>query len=150
IEPARAVLEVLETVPVTPQLIEALRGFKARGYRIALDDFVLDPRTRELAPLADVIKLDVLGQARDKITADAAALRAAMTPGARLLAERVSTGEALAFLRTLGFDLYQGFFLEKPIIARTRRLPHNRATLMQLLARLYDPRLDLRELEKIL
>lgn len=147
LDPARAVLEVLEDVPVTPELLVALRGFKARGFQIALDDFVLDDRTRPLVELADVIKLDVLGVAPAEVAAQFVALR---PYGTKLLAEKVSTQEELAYFKTLGFDYYQGFFLEKPIVSRTRRLPHQRATLLQLLARLYDPRLDLRELERLL
>lgn len=147
IPPGRAVLEVLEDVPVTSELIAALRDFKNRGFSIALDDFVLDERTKPLVPCADIIKLDVLNVAFDKIAKDVAALR---PMGVQLLAEKVSTYDELERLKTLDFDLYQGFFFEKPIISRTRRLPHNRAALMQLLSRLYNPRTDLREIERLL
>src|SRR4029079_3404229 len=39
--PERTVIEVLENIPVTPALVEALQGLRARGYKIALDDFLL-------------------------------------------------------------------------------------------------------------
>jgi EAL and modified HD-GYP domain-containing signal transduction protein len=146
-DPTRIVLEVLEDVPVTPELVDSLRAFKAKGFTVALDDFVLNDATQALVPLADVIKLDVLGATQEAIAASVAALRPS---GARLLAEKVSTHEELVFLRTLGFDYYQGFFLERPIISRTRRLPHHRSTLIQLLAKLYDPLVDLRALERLL
>jgi EAL and modified HD-GYP domain-containing signal transduction protein len=146
-EPARAVLEVLENVPVTPELVEALRELKARGFKIALDDFVLDDRTRPLVAVADIVKLDVLNVERATIASRVAELRPS---GVKLLAEKVSTHDEMEFLRTLDFDYYQGFFLEKPIISRTRRLPHHRATLVQLLAKLYDPKVDLRVIERLL
>jgi EAL and modified HD-GYP domain-containing signal transduction protein len=147
LDPARSVIEVLEDVPVTPELVEALCGFKDRGFRIALDDFVLDDSTRRLVEVADIIKLDVLGADRERIAADVAALRPS---GVQLLAEKVSTHEELAYLRTLDFDFYQGFFLEKPTISRVRRLPHDRAKLVRLLAKLYDPALDLNVLGSLL
>jgi len=147
IPPGRAVLEVLEDVPVTSELIAALREFKNRGFLIALDDFVLDERTKPLVPCADVIKLDVLGVPFEKTAAAVAALR---PMGVQLLAEKVSTYEELERLKTLKFDLYQGFFFDKPIISRTRRLPHNRGVLIQLLGKLYNPRSDLRDIERLL
>lgn len=144
--PERLVLEVLETVPVTPELVIALRDLRAKGYRVALDDFVLDERTRPLLDVADVIKIDVLGQSREAIATQYAALRPS---GALLLAEKVSTREEMVFLHDLGFDLFQGFFLEVPKIVASKRLPHRRATLLQLLAKLYASA-DLREIERLL
>jgi EAL and modified HD-GYP domain-containing signal transduction protein len=145
--PERVIIEVLEDVPVTPELIEALRAFRDRGFRIALDDFVLTEETRPLVPLAHVVKVDVLGASPEEVAAQYAALR----PHCRtLLAEKVSTHEELEHLRGLGFDLFQGYFLQLPIISRARRLPHDRAALLHILSKLYDPRVDLRSVESLI
>lgn len=146
--PERTYLEVLEDVPVTPELIAALGELRARGFRIALDDFVLTAETRPLLALADVIKVDVLGRSRASIAEAYRELRA--SSGAALLAEKVSTHDELAFVRELGFEQFQGHFLELPVVARQRRLPHNRAALLQLLAKIYDPKLDLRGVEAMI
>lgn len=144
--PERTVIEVLEDVPVTPALVEALRGFRQRGFRIALDDFILTDETRPLVALADVIKVDVLHVPAAELRAQYAALR----PICRtLLAEKISTREEQDMLFGLGFELFQGHFLEMPIVSKTQRLPHNRATLLQLLAKLYDPSVDLRGVERL-
>jgi EAL and modified HD-GYP domain-containing signal transduction protein len=145
--PERTVLEVLEDVPVTPQLITQLQKFRAQGFRIALDDFVLTAETRALVPLADIIKIDVLNVPPDEVRRQYAELR----PIARtLLAEKISTHDEMEMLHGLGFELFQGHFLQLPIISRTERMPHNRAALMQLLAKLYDPRHDVRQVEKLI
>jgi c-di-GMP phosphodiesterase len=145
--PERTYIEVLEDVVVTPALIEALRGFRAKGFKIALDDFVLTETTRPLVALADVIKVDILGRDEEWIRAQYAALR----PISReLLAEKISTHEECDLVLNLGFDLVQGHFLQLPIISRSERMPHNRAALLQLLAKLYDARLDLRAVEKMM
>ncbi len=147
LEPGRVVLEVLETVPVTPELLAALKTFRTRGFQIALDDFELDEKTKPMVELADVIKLDVLDGNRERI---AAAVHALRPYGIPLLAEKVSTQDEMTFLRTFDFEFYQGHFLEMPKIDRARRLPHNRASLVRLLAKLYDPDTNLRELESLL
>lgn len=144
IPPDRAVLEVLETVPATPEVLAGIEELREEGYRIALDDFVPSDETRALIPLADIIKLDVLGVAREVVEARYAELRPLTST---LLAEKVSTQEEHAWLRGLGFDLFQGHYLQVPLVSRAKRLPHNRAALLQLLSMLYDPKLDVRSLE---
>jgi EAL and modified HD-GYP domain-containing signal transduction protein len=142
--PERTVLEVLEDVPVTPALIEALHGLRARGFRIALDDFLLTEETRPLLAVAHIIKVNVLAVPRDSLAQQYAALRRS---GAILLAEKVSTHDELVFARSLGFYYFQGYFLEMPTITRTSRMPHDRAKLLRLLAALYDGKLNLRTIE---
>ncbi|HMG24861.1 MAG TPA: HDOD domain-containing protein [Kofleriaceae bacterium] len=142
--PERTVLEVLEDIPVTPALIASLHELRARGFKIALDDFLLTEATRPLLAVANIIKVNVLGVSRDEIAAQFAALK---PTGALMLAEKISTHDELVFLRDLGFYYFQGYFLEMPIVSRTKRLPHDRSRLIRLLATMYDKRLDLRAIE---
>ena len=51
------------------------------------------------------------------------------------------------FARNLGFYYFQGYFLEMPVVTRTKRMPHDRAKLLRLLAMLYDQKLNLRAIE---
>ncbi|MCW5804721.1 MAG: HDOD domain-containing protein [Deltaproteobacteria bacterium] len=145
--PERTYLEVLEDVPVTPELIDAIKGFRAEGFKIALDDFLLTDQTRPLVPLADLIKVDVLGVPRDDIDEQFDELRPLCKT---LLAEKISTHDEMAHYHLIGFDLFQGHFLQMPIVERGRRLPHNRAALVQVLAKLYQPNIDLRAVEAML
>ena len=142
--PERTVLEVLEDVPVTPQLITALKELRTRGFKIALDDFLLTEETRPLLSVANIIKVNVLGVAPGEVAAQYAELKAT---GAILLAEKISTHEEHVFLRDLGFYYFQGFFLEKPQVLRASRMPHDRAKLLRLLAALYDQKMNFRAIE---
>jgi EAL and modified HD-GYP domain-containing signal transduction protein len=142
--PERTVLEVLEDVPVTPALIASIKELRTRGFKIALDDFLLTEQTRPLLAVAHIIKVNVLNVSREDIAAQYAELK---PTGAIMLAEKISTHDELVFLRDLGFYYFQGFFLEMPVVTRTSRLPHDRAKLLRLLAALYNQKLDLRALE---
>jgi EAL and modified HD-GYP domain-containing signal transduction protein len=142
--PERTVLEVLENVPVTPALITALRDLRARGYKIALDDFLLTEETRPLLSVAHIIKINVLNVERDEIARQYAELKAT---GAIMLAEKISTHDEHVFLRDLGFYYFQGYFLEMPQVLRAARMPHDRAKLLRLLAALYDQKTNLRAIE---
>jgi len=145
--PERTVIEVLEDVPVTPQLITALEGFAAEGFKIALDDFILTDETRPLVELASYIKVDVLNVAKDEIKRQYDELKGL---GPTMLAEKISTHDEHMFLRDLGFYLFQGHFLEMPIVAKAKRLPHDRIALVKILNALYKDQLDLRELETLI
>lgn len=144
--PERTVIEVLEDVAVTPELLAGLGRLKRTGFRIALDDFELTEATRALLPFADLIKLDVLGVALPEVERRYHALRPVGVP---LLAEKVSTPDEHAAFHALGFDLFQGHFYELPVIAKARRLPVDRARLVQLLAKLYDPDASLLSVEAL-
>jgi len=145
--PERTIIEVLEDVPVTPELLDAVRLFRAHGFKIALDDFVLSDVTRPLLEHADIVKVDVLGLPQDEIEDQFDELR----PSCRtLLAEKISTHDEMVFLHHIGFDLFQGHFLEMPVVTRGRRLPHNRVALIHLLTKLYDPKADLRAIEQMM
>lgn len=129
--PDRFVLEVLETVTVTPQLISRCRTLKDRGYRIALDDFIAaEDRHAALVDLADIVKVDVKGM-------DAAAIRRAVDAlkpsSARLLAEKVDSPEQAKLCQELGFELFQGYYFAKPAIVSGRKLAHSELTLIRLL-----------------
>jgi len=145
--PERTVLEVLEDVPVTPALLGSLKGLRARGFKIALDDFILTDETRPLLELAHIVKLNVLDVSRDDIAAQYAAVKPC---GAIMLAEKISTHDEHVFLRDLGFYYFQGYFLEMPSVQRTSRLPHDRSKLLRLLASLYNQKLDLRAIEGLI
>ncbi len=67
LEPERCVIEVLEDVVVTPELIARLEVLKARGHKIALDDFLYYEEAAPLLPLADVIKLDMLALSETRV-----------------------------------------------------------------------------------
>ena len=53
------VIEILESVEPTPDLIALCGRIHEQGYTIALDDFVASPKFEPLAELAQLIKVDM-------------------------------------------------------------------------------------------
>jgi EAL and modified HD-GYP domain-containing signal transduction protein len=146
--PERTVIEVLEDVTVTPALVESLDRLRGQGFTIALDDFVLTAATEPLLAVADRIKVDVLGLDLDTVTRQFEELRA--TTGVPLVAEKVGTHDEYEAYHDLGFDYFQGYYLELPSIAKVTRLPHDRARLMAILSRLYDADTSVQSLEALI
>lgn len=139
---SQIVLEVLEDVAVTPDLIESLRVIRGMGYQVALDDFVLTPSNLPLLDVADIVKIDQ----PDKV--DSQALHAFRSRGITMLAEKIETLADFQRLSRRGYALFQGYFFAKaktlPATARERK--SNYAAVAKLIALLVSDDAPLSEL----
>jgi c-di-GMP-related signal transduction protein len=54
------VIEILENINPSFEIVEACRELKGRGYKLALDDFIYHDSYSELIEIADIIKIDFL------------------------------------------------------------------------------------------
>lgn len=110
----RVVLEILETVEVDDRIVQRCRQLKAKGYRLALDDFCRFNEAHEpLLDIVDVVKIDLTlvepGGLRELVR------RLKLRP-ARLLAEKVDSAERARECLALGLDMFQGFFFSQPVV----------------------------------
>ncbi len=112
LDPARLVLEIVESVQADPAVLAGVKALRARGYRIAIDDFVgLDDQVA-LLPHADYVKLDI----RDLARQGTALIRLAARFGAVLVAERVEDESTLDRCAAAGFTLFQGNVVQPTIV----------------------------------
>ncbi len=145
-ETERVVLEVLEDIDIDAEVIEGVRQLAARGFRIALDDFLYDEdRHREIVPLADIIKIDLMALDRETLDRHVALLKKHRV---KLLAEKVETEEEFAHCKALGFDFYQGYWFAKPTMVSGKRAPTSRLAIMDLLGKLQNPDVTIEDLEE--
>jgi len=144
---SNVVLEVLETVQPSAALARRLGMLRARKFKIALDDFVLEPGREALVEHADIIKLDVRQLDQAGIESHVTALK---QRNCKLLAEKVETREEYERLRALGFDLFQGYYFARPELYSTRTLRPNRLAVLQLLGRVNDPDVSITELAALI
>jgi EAL and modified HD-GYP domain-containing signal transduction protein len=142
--PDRVVLEVLETVAPDAALMKKLDSLRAKGYRIALDDFVCSPDHLPLLEAADFVKVDVLGREWSDIEKAVSVI--GKYPAA-LLAEKVEDREQVENCRKLGFQYFQGYFFCRPQNVTGKPLPANRLAMMHLLTQLNRPDIKIEELE---
>jgi c-di-GMP-related signal transduction protein len=143
--PGQAVAEILESVTVDDLVIAACRKLKNSGYLIALDDFTQnDPRT-DLAPLADIIKVDL------RLTAprNLAAMVGRYGKRSKMLAEKVETREEFHAAQEVGFVYFQGYFFCKPEMLPTQDLSPSQLHHLRMLQAASRPELDPREIEDL-
>ncbi|MFP5238427.1 MAG: EAL and HDOD domain-containing protein, partial [Acidobacteriota bacterium] len=111
------------------------------------DDFVGQPELEAFLPLADIVKVDVLALPDQ----DAAALVNRLRGGGRLLlAEKVEDVAMLAKTRDLGFELFQGFFFQRPEIVSGRKMSTSQITRVKLLGELSDEDFDPGRISRII
>ena len=124
------VVEILETVQPTPEILAVVQELKEAGYKIALDDFVLLPGYEPLIEMADIIKVDF------RITADPEerkSMREILPKHVRLLAEKIETEEEFQQALEYGYVLFQGYFFCKPAVLHQKRLTSNALSKIRLL-----------------
>ncbi len=127
----KIVIELLETIPPTPAVIERARALVRKGFRLALDDVLdLEDDYKPLVEIASFIKIDLLGVATDALPDLVERFRPYK---AKLLAEKVDSAEQAQRCHELGFAYFQGYFFARPSVLSTRTLSAGETTLLRLL-----------------
>lgn len=140
LDPTKVVIEILEDVPITPQLVERVSELKERGFKVALDDFVLDQNVTvydELFHYIDYIKVDFLlspllerMEIENKVKTN--------FPNIKLLAEKVETRNQFEVAKHSDYVLFQGYFFEQPQIIKSTDIPANTLQYFQIISILKD------------
>lgn len=128
--PGRVVIEILETVSPTPQVVQLCKDLCDSGYVLALDDFIGHAKWDPLLPLAKFLKVDF--RAADADTRRSIGRRFGGR-GVRLLAEKVETQAELQEARSMGYTFFQGFLFGKPSMVAAREIPGNKLNCLRLL-----------------
>jgi len=141
------VLELLETVDPSDDVVAACRSLKRAGYQLALDDFNYHEGYEPLLEIADVVKVDFLATEywERKSLADLLSKR-----NVRLLAEKVETHQQFREAVELGYSYFQGFFFCQPQIVRGREISSYKRNYVMLLQQVNEPRLDFKDLADVI
>ena len=111
LHPQRVVLEIVESVQATPELLERARELRAQGFGIALDDFVMSPGNAPFLDVANYVKVDIQEIGLAKVAPLSKDLRRYPV---MQVAEKVETKEEFKTCWDLGFDCFQGYYFAHP------------------------------------
>lgn len=131
LDPKSVVIELVETAPVTDELIESCKKLQEKGFQIALDDHDFDPKWDPLLPYTAIVKVDVSNLPATTISKH---LPKFMRHGVQLAAQKVESYEKWQECMAQGFEYFQGFFFEQPEVIRNRELPAGKMSLLQLIS----------------
>ncbi len=138
------VLELLESLEVTPVLVERCRELKEAGFVLALDDHEFSPVYEELYQIIDIVKVDLFVTPVDTL---GPVIERYRDYPFKLLAEKVETKAEFLKCLDLGFDYFQGYYFAKPAVIEKKKISEGGAALLKLMRQLMDDA-EIDEVEK--
>jgi len=145
--PDKIIVEVLEYVPPTPEIINACVELKENGYILALDDFVFAEGLEPLIELADIIKIDFQELSQAEVQQEITRLKKGKV---RLLAEKIETYAQFDAAWKMGFHYFQGYFFSQPEMLKKKEIPSSKIALLDLLAEVNRKDFNLDKIEQII
>ena len=143
----KMIVEVLEDVDPTEQVISACNEIAKAGYSLALDDFVFKNEIRPLIELADIIKIDFMLTPIDEIQK---IVNRFERKNIKLLAEKIETYEDFKNALSMGFLYFQGYFFSKPEIISGKEIAPYKITLLQIVGEANKKDCSFEKLEKLI
>ncbi|MDD2881398.1 MAG: HDOD domain-containing protein [Rhodoferax sp.] len=137
IQPEHVVLEVPPMLDhqADPEDIDTYRQTLAdvqkRGFRLAFTETVLAPAYANWLSFASFIKLDLTRVNPQQLAAIVA--HAKKVTSAQLVAEKVETAEQFELTKSLGFNLFQGYWFAKPVLIHGQAIRPTQAAVIQLI-----------------
>jgi c-di-GMP-related signal transduction protein len=141
------IIELLEMIEPTPEIVSVCTKLKNNGYLLALDDFQYHPRYQPLIQLADIIKVDfqlTRGEKERQLVVKKGGDRV------MYLAEKVETLDEYNQAREIGYTYFQGYYFSRPVIVAGKEIPSHKLNLVQILKEIHRPEMDFIQLEKII
>lgn len=115
-------LEILETTDLSQKVVAKIKQYSKKGFKIAIDDFDCSlEMIQKFTPLfkyVNLIKVDVIEAEPKNLENVVAKMKKS---GFKLLAEKVETKEEYELYSNMGFDLFQGYYLDKPTVVEVNR-----------------------------
>ncbi|NVD70361.1 EAL domain-containing protein [Duganella sp. BJB488] len=127
----KVVLEVAESMPLTPQVLARMTDLAGHGFRFALDDFSGDgANMAALLPLTEYVKMDMRALPPSTLARLAPRFQQDQK---KLVAEKVETRDEFKTCLDLGFDYFQGYYFSKPVIMSGKKLSPSQLAVMELM-----------------
>ncbi|MBQ9493577.1 MAG: EAL domain-containing protein [Oscillibacter sp.] len=139
-DPKDIVVQVMEHVRPDEALERKLRQLRQSGYTLALKNYQERSEFRRLLSLFHIIRVDFT---RTNVLFQRDAVRNHGAPGARFLADKVETELEFSGARAMGYELFQGYFFEKPFCLFKQLPPLSETPYGKLLSALLEPTPDI-------
>lgn len=124
----KVIVEILERVEPSEEVIRSCQKLKSLGYTLALDDFAIrrgDENQARLIDLADIVKIEFpKTEIRDQIR-----FMNRYRGKIQFLAEKIETAESFNLARRMGYSLFQGYYFSRPVLVNAKDIASIKAIL---------------------
>lgn len=147
----RCVIEILESTLPSSDILRELSSLKSLGYTLALDDYAGQEYLRPFLDMVDIVKVDFrLVPSEEKRRELYLTVKSLKGNPRLVVAEKVESFEEQDFALKCGYDLFQGYFLSRPELLESRKVPLRRESRLQLVYALSQDKLAASDLEKLI
>lgn len=143
----KIIVEVLEDVQATQEVVAACQSLVQKGYSLALDDFVYQKQLAPLIELAKIIKIDFRLTPVAEVAEIVSTLKSYKC---QFLAEKIETYEEFKKALDMGFNYFQGYFFAKPEVLKNKDISSSQMTIMQIIYEVNRAEFDNHKLEKLI
>lgn len=133
------VIEVLEHVPPSGAVLDAVRHLCEAGYLVALDDFVFEEQYLPLLSLASIIKIEIGAITKEHMRT---VLRHVDLSKVKLLAEKVENQAQLQTAQSFGFSLFQGYYFSMPVTLGNPSISPSKLNYIRMMVLAFQPVVD--------
>jgi len=140
-------IEILESCPPSDELYDLVVELKAKGYSIALDDFVPNPNWARFYEFIDIIKFDITTYSLSQASVF---LKNLTKYDIKFLAERIETYQEFDLAKQAGFHYFQGYFFSKPEVLHNKVIDSSLSVKIQLSEAISHEDLNVDSIEKII
>lgn len=140
------VFELLREDGISKELLSVLRQRKDEGYRFALTHYTGDKAQTPLLDLMYVVKIDLQRHDDAELTQ---LVNFCKPYRVHLLADKVESQDDFRRAIGLGFNLFQGYFLCRPVSIKGKSFGSAKVLILELLAELNNPAATAQSVEQI-
>lgn len=147
LEPQHVTIQIQKSLNPDTEVVDAVRRLRERGFSIALECVSGMAEWDALLKLTHVVMVDVAALKGETLEKLVVYLKKFPV---RLLAQKVENYTVFEHCAKLGFDIFQGGFLCRPQSVKGNAIASNKLVVMNLLAALQNPDIDIKSLENII
>ncbi|MDU5109399.1 MAG: EAL domain-containing protein [Clostridium sp.] len=141
------VIEVLETVNPSQEIINKLTSLKELGYSIALDDVVSLDYVKKFVGVVDIVKIDFMLCSKEERKE---VVFFCKKNNIKVLAEKIETKEDLFEAKNLDCDYFQGYYYSKPSVFLGKDISIKNTSIFMLLVELVRENFNLDKVDYIM
>lgn len=147
LDPLSVVIEIVETAPISDDLLAACKHIKQLGYKLALDDHDFDPKWDIFLPYVDIIKVDIRESDYETISKHVPKF---LENNVKIIAEKIETYQEYEQYCELGCHYFQGYFYAKPEVVKHKNIPKSKLSLVELIGESSKMQMDMERINDII
>ena len=144
--PGRVVIELPASIQINETLVNSIQKWRNAGFHFALDGFDFHPRYQPILNNIRYLKVDALTESIDNV-----ALKMSNFDNDSVIwvAERVETEAQFTQFKQLGFSLFQGYFLAKPMSVQGQTVRGKIHTSITTLNAVSQPEIEIDDMARL-